>query len=157
MKKFKDVDLSKIPAPVAELLKSIIPDSADVEFDFSDPFVGVISAVVGDNDDVKDDCSGMSCKDCGACPIENATKGRGPWLNRKGEHTYTIPDASDYVKDDEDLYVEAATVVRLFHQSGELLATETFGDGPTEDQIKWAILKHKADYATVQQEYSLTC
>lgn len=156
MKKFKDIDLTAIPEPVADILKALIPENADVDFDFSDPNFGVLSAIVG-ADPVRDDCSAMGCKDCADCPIEKAVKGYGPWLNRKGERSYAIPDPADYVKDDEDLYVEAATVVRLFHQSGELLATETFSDDPTEEQIKWAILKHKADYATVQEEYSLTC
>lgn len=70
MKKFKDVDLNTVPAPVAELLRAIIPDDADVDFDFSDPHFGVISAVVGD--DVKDDCSNIDCDNCDDCPIAEA-------------------------------------------------------------------------------------
>lgn len=72
MKQFKDIDLTTIPEPVAALLKAIIPENADVEFDFSDPNFGVLSAIVG-LDPVRDGCSAMGCKDCADCPIEKAT------------------------------------------------------------------------------------
>lgn len=66
MKKFKDTNLNDIPVEVATLLRAIIPENADVEFDFSDPGFGVISAVI--SDPVKDSCSGMDCSNCDDCP-----------------------------------------------------------------------------------------
>lgn len=70
MKKFKDVDLNSVPPHVADILRAIIPEDASVEFDFSNPGCGFISAVV--DGEVKDDCSEMGCKDCNDCPVEKA-------------------------------------------------------------------------------------
>lgn len=72
MAKFKDVDLNKVPEDVATILRAIVPEDADVEFDFSEQGFGFLSAVVG-ADDVKDDCSGMGCENCDTCPTEEAT------------------------------------------------------------------------------------
>lgn len=69
MKKFKDIDLTTIPEPVADILKALIPENADVEFDFSEQGFGFLSAVVS-SDDVKDSCSFMGCEDCYDCPLD---------------------------------------------------------------------------------------
>lgn len=65
MKKFKDVDLSHIPPPLAALLRDLIPANADVE---------IISADVTHKnaDAVKDSCTPMGCADCSDCPINRA-------------------------------------------------------------------------------------
>lgn len=63
-KTFKDVNLSSIPAPVADLLRCLIPEDADVEIIYAD--------VARNADAVKDDCTPMGCADCSDCPINRA-------------------------------------------------------------------------------------
>ena len=69
MAKFKDLDLNNVPEDVAAILRAIVPENADVEFDFSEQGFGFLSAVVS-ADDVKDDCSGLGCENCDNCPID---------------------------------------------------------------------------------------
>lgn len=64
MKTFKDVNLSSIPAPVADLLRCLIPEDTDVEIIYAD--------VTRNADAVKDDCTPMGCADCSTCPIDKA-------------------------------------------------------------------------------------
>lgn len=65
MKTFKDVNLSSIPAPVADLLRCLIPEDADVEIIYAD--------VTRNADPVRDACTPMGCADCSACPIDRTT------------------------------------------------------------------------------------
>lgn len=86
------------------------------------------------------------------------------YLTKNGELHGVMPQLDEYVKDDQELSVEKKYRLMLFAEDDKskegkeikFLGSEDFYKKPTKAQIKWAILKYKAQYADLRKVYELT-
>lgn len=76
MKKFKDVSLQELPPHIADVLRTLIPEDAEVTDYFSTQDLASVKAIINKKsnnaDGVKDNCTPIGCSDCKDCPIEKS-------------------------------------------------------------------------------------
>jgi len=146
MKKFKDTDLSGLPAPVADLLRHIIPEDAVMEIvggmpckeqhtDKATKERADYSATCNrDDEDLANPCwqCAYFCFPIGCMYGEEENTDetltekpdprfdpRRPYMAPNGERFYTVPNPDDYVKDAENATIEDTYVVTVYKMDNE--------------------------------------
>lgn len=79
------------------------------------------------------------------------------YLLKMGHTVKTMPDLDDYVADEPDLTAEPHFEVEIRDENRKVIAIEVFGsDYPSKKSIKWCILRHHGESASVKKIFTLS-